>query len=295
MEVVLDGHGAERPPRERAVLRRYPDLPGVESLDATYVGHAFAPHAHDALAIGVIERGWGGFRHGSLAHVAPTGTIVVINPGDVHTGYATGAATLAYRMLYVAPDLLARAAEGVAPWPPTSPAFRHPVLHDPLLCGRLRALHVGLEQPASRIERESLLLTALGRLVERHGEGPRSALPSAPAHRGVERAREYILAHPDRDLSLARLADVAGLSPWHLVRVFHAAVGLPPHAYLDQVRVGQAKRLLADGWPIARAAHEVGFADQSHLTRRFKRIVGVTPGRYVAEDKNVQDRRSPRR
>lgn len=102
-------------------------------------------------------------------------------------------------------------------------------------------------------------------------------------------AREFLEANAEQDVSLVRLAAVAGLSPFHLVRVFREAVGLPPHAYLDQVRVERAKGLLSAGLPIARAAAEAGFADQSHLTRRFKRLVGVTPGQYRAGSKNVQD------
>ena len=70
-------------------------------------------------------------------------------------------------------------------------------------------------------------------------------------------------------------------------RVFHDEVGLPPHAYLTQVRVNRARRLLSQGWPITEVAFEVGFVDQSHLNKRFKRITGMTPGQYR---KNVQDR-----
>jgi AraC-like DNA-binding protein len=70
------------------------------------------------------------------------------------------------------------------------------------------------------------------------------------------------------------------LSPFHLLRVFRAAVGLPPHAYQIQLRVARAKELLRAGMPIAAVAVEVGFVDQSHLTRHFKRLVGVPPGRY---------------
>jgi AraC-like DNA-binding protein len=82
-------------------------------------------------------------------------------------------------------------------------------------------------------------------------------------------------------VTLRALARFAGLSAFHLCRVFREAVGMPPHAYQTQIRVRRAKSLLAAGVPIARAAAEAGFYDQSHLTRHFKRIVGLTPGRYV--------------
>jgi AraC-like DNA-binding protein len=81
--------------------------------------------------------------------------------------------------------------------------------------------------------------------------------------------------------SLEDLAHIAGLSPFHLTRVFHEATGLPPHTYLTQLRVSRAKQRLQAGDPIADVAAATGFSDQSHLTRRFKRIVGVTPGQFV--------------
>ena len=95
-------------------------------------------------------------------------------------------------------------------------------------------------------------------------------------------ARQYLDAHIGDNVSLMSLAVVVGLSPFHLCRVFKDAVGLTPHAYQDQLRVRRAKQLLTEQVPIAQAAVEVGFYDQAHLTRHFKRVVGITPGRYVA-------------
>jgi AraC-like DNA-binding protein len=75
---------------------------------------------------------------------------------------------------------------------------------------------------------------------------------------------------------------VAGLSRFELVRRFGAQIGLTPHAYQTNLRVARARALLAAGIPPAAVAAECGFADQPHLTRTFRRAVGVTPGRYAA-------------
>jgi AraC-like DNA-binding protein len=83
-----------------------------------------------------------------------------------------------------------------------------------------------------------------------------------------------------RSPSLAELSAVARLSPFHLLRLFRAGVGLPPHQYLMSLRVERSKELLGRGAPIAEVAARTGFADQSHLTRCFKRLAGVTPGRF---------------
>jgi len=100
--------------------------------------------------------------------------------------------------------------------------------------------------------------------------------------------REYLEDNLGRGVPLEELARLANLSPFHLSRVFRDEVGLPPHAYQTQARLGRARSLLLRGWSAARVAQETGFADQSHLSRRFKRLVGVTPGRYAQESKNVQ-------
>ncbi len=93
-------------------------------------------------------------------------------------------------------------------------------------------------------------------------------------------AREYIEAHFDEDPSLARLASLCSTSPFSLTRSFKAATGLPPHAYLDGVRLRHARQLLDQGEPIASVALAVGYTDQAHLTHRFKRLYGITPGQY---------------
>lgn len=79
------------------------------------------------------------------------------------------------------------------------------------------------------------------------------------------------------------------LAPYYIARVFRAEVGLPPHAYLESVRIRQAQRLVARGMPLAQVAGATGFADQSHFTHRFKRLIGVTPGQYARQRKIIQD------
>ncbi|MEW5961668.1 MAG: AraC family transcriptional regulator, partial [Chloroflexota bacterium] len=131
-----------------------------------------------------------------------------------------------------------------------------------------------------RLEQESRFLEALAQMIVRHADDRPRLRPVGREHESVKRARDYIETHYADDVSLDRLAGVAYLSPFHLIRVFSHEVGIPPHTYLTQVRVQRAKSLLTQGWPIARVAAETGFVDQSHLSRHFKRNIGVTPGQY---------------
>ena len=107
----------------------------------------------------------------------------------------------------------------------------------------------------------------------------------------MRRARDHLAEQWDQPVSLATLSSVAGLSRFELVRRFRAQTGLPPHAFQTNLRIARARALLAAGEPAAAVAATCGFADQAHLTRVFKRAVGITPARYAArvERKNVQD------
>jgi AraC-like DNA-binding protein len=99
----------------------------------------------------------------------------------------------------------------------------------------------------------------------------------------IRRARRYIETYFAQGVSLTELAGHVSLSPYYLLRVFRAEVGMPPYAYLESVRIRQAQQLIQAGQSLAEVAVEVGFSSQSHLTDRFKQIIGVTPGLYAEQ------------
>jgi AraC-like DNA-binding protein len=107
----------------------------------------------------------------------------------------------------------------------------------------------------------------------------------------VRRARRYVDGLPRAaQLCLTDLAEVAGLSRYHLSRIFRKAVGVSPYAYFEQIRVARAREMLHDGLPVAVAAFGVGYADQSHFTRHFKRRFAVTPGQYARAVRRARKR-----
>ena len=269
-------------PEEACRFWRADELDGLELLHATFVRHSFAPHTHDGYAIGVIERGVEHFRCSGRIHDAPAGSVVLVNPGAVHTGHSRFPGGFTYRMLY--PELRAVAAVAAELGVPAASGLEFPVavIDDPSAAERVRALHASFSRPATTLERQSRFLELLSLLVARHGETRLAVRRLAPEHRAVRRARDYIEAHAADNLTLGELADQAGLSVFHFARVFRQEVGLPPHAWHVEVRVRRARDLLRCGLPPTQVAAELGFVDQSHLTREFKRRVGVTPGRYAA-------------
>jgi len=268
-------------PMEKAKFWRDAQLKNLELLRATYVTHTFAPHFHEGFAIGVIQAGVETFSYRKKQYFSAPGALVLINPGEIHTGEAAVAEGWTYRMLYPDAAILQQAASEVAGPQRDVPFFPAPVVYDAPMAQLMLKLHLALEdEAASVLERESLLLWTLGQLIVRHADDRPASQRVQVERAAVQAARDYLDAHYAGDVSLDTLAAQVNLSPFYLLRVFKQEMGLSPHAYLTQMRIWRARKLLLAGFPIADVAAQTGFADQSHLTRRFKRIVGVTPGQY---------------
>lgn len=154
------------------------------------------------------------------------------------------------------------------------------VIADADLAQRVTELHRHLEASPDTFERESCCVATLGEFFRRHST---ISMGPVPRHNQglVSRSLELLHSCYGQRVSLAQLAGDAGLSRFHYLRVFRAETGLGPHAYLNQIRVVEAKRRLAAGRPLAEVAFACGFCDQSHLARQFKRFVGITPGQYL--------------
>ncbi|MDD2159849.1 MULTISPECIES: AraC family transcriptional regulator [Pseudomonas] len=249
-------------------------LPGVELFHADFSGQAFGRHSHDAFAIGAILQGVGGYQCRGQRHALPAGTLSLMNPEEPHTGHADSA-RLVYRMLYVEesrlPALLGRKH--------LPDGFR---TLNPSDDGQVAA---GLARLATEFERgdaltlESELLAVLERVFVRHG-GLRAACPAARDGGVTAVLREYLEAHYTQAVSLEQLAALVQRHPRHLIEAFRRAYGVPPHTYLLQRRVREAKRLLLGEQAPLEVALSLGFYDQAHFSGTFKRFTGVTPGQF---------------
>lgn len=266
---------------------RLPQFSNLELLRGRHLTQSFPRHTHECYAVGVIEQGALSYSYRGERIVATPGVINLCVPGEAHTGQPAGAEGWGYRMFYLDVSVLQRVASELAARPRRLPFFAPGAINDSSLALRLHQAHRTLEFAATPLlEQETALLVALAELVRRHADEPP---PSAhPGHepRAVSQIKQYVEAHYADEISLDSLSRLTGLSRYHLLRVFRGAVGIPPHTYLRQVRVRQAKAMLAEGRAIAEVAAATGFADQSHLTRWFKRLWGFTPGQY---SKSVQD------
>ena len=260
--------------------RRFDDL---ECLKARFSRHSYAPHAHDTFAVGVILAGAESFHYRGASPVAPQGSLVAVNPDELHDGRPT-AESFAYRMLYPSVALVQGIADELGERPAGFPAFARPVMDDPEVAARLGAAHALREahvlKGADRLAVDEAFTAALTLLVRRHSRsdarGRRLGREVAP----IRRARQFADESYMQDLTLNDLAAAAGLSRYYFLRAFRREVGVTPHAYLTGRRIAAAKTLLDGEAPLSEVALACGFYDQSHFTRSFKGCTGVTPGQY---------------
>ncbi|KJV09136.1 hypothetical protein VZ95_13405 [Elstera litoralis] len=257
----------------------------TEVLLARFRRHRFAPHTHDRYVFGVITGGVEGFHSGGTRHYATPGTLALVQPGDVHDGYAAVEEGWAYRMLYIDPALMLRAAAASGFRPSDGlPNFRDTLLQDPALAALCAGVFEQLAE-GEALERETTLLSVLAALIQRHSIGRagrdlrREPPPTLPA---IRRAAERLQDDPAASVSLDQLGAETGLSAFQLIRGFRAAYGIPPHAFQKLARLALAEQALRQGQAIAEVAADCGFSDQAHLTRAFKSFRGVTPGQFRA-------------
>jgi AraC-like DNA-binding protein len=264
-----------------------PPLAGVELLSARYIDHRFAPHVHDGYVIGMIMAGAQRYRYRGAEHLAGSGTLVLINPDELHTGHKGTEDGWLYRAFY--PDseqILSLLAELELPTH-NPPAFGATLYRDQDLVSGFCQLHRLLESPATALQQQTAWRELMLSLLQRHAAVPDAAKPGKE-HRAVSLAKELLHAQLAAPPSLETLAAAVNLSPFHFARVFRRATGMPPHTWLMQQRIARARGLLQSGCLPLEVAMQLGFADQSHLSRQFKQVYGVGPGAYRSAKRGLE-------
>ncbi|MCQ3971858.1 MAG: AraC family transcriptional regulator [Anaerolineae bacterium] len=255
----------------------------VGLLQAFYIQHTYPRHSHDYYVICLIERGRQSFTHQGAKHFTPPGGVILINPGAVHTGEAADAHGFEMRSLYPTAAHMQTAALELTGRHQALPFFTEVRVDQRETMESILVLHTALAQGASRLECESRFTWTLAQLIKQYAHIRFTEQRLGQEQRAIRRARDYIDECFAQGISLTQLAEHVSLSPYYLLRAFRAEVGMPPYTYLESVRIRHAQRLIEAGLPLAQVAAEVGFSSQSHLTRRFKQIIGVTPGQYAQQ------------
>ena len=249
-----------------------PQVPGVrEVLHGDFVGHAYPPHTHDDWTLFVVDAG--AIRYGLDRHErgAEPSMVSILPPFVVHDGRPATSRGYRTRVVYLEPQVLGEDRIGAA--------VDRPVLPDPDLRSDVAELHDLLACADEALAAETRLAFIAERIRRLLGEPPEEP----HAHRAdlAERLRAYLDARLFERVTMAAAALALDAGETHLARAFREVYGLAPHQYVVGRRLDAARDRILGGQPLADVATEVGFYDQAHLTRRFRRFLGTTPGRFA--------------
>ena len=258
---------------------RYLNNDGVELFEASFERHVYERHIHETYAIGVTLYGVQRFWCRGATRDSTPGHVMAIAPGDAHDGESGSAGGYGYRMLYVPLQTLRDIVQDALERPAPEIYADTPLVRDSTLSQQWDTTWKAMASPQSTLAGDELLHQSVMTLAARYSglhRLPRVAV-NAP---GLKKVRDYLHERVEGAVRVRDLAAIASMSRFQLTRQFQQAFGLPLHAYHLHVRLEEAKRRLRSGASIACVAADLGFADQSHFHRRFKRWFGVTPNEW---------------
>lgn len=243
----------------------------VELVAVAYHQRAFPMHVHEQHVVGVVEAGAEILKVEGASHVISAGGMITVDPGQPHSNRTLGEDCLRYRVFYLSSSLVASHLDQ------DPMRFRAPSRTASAETQRLLHLHRWFEHSTGdKLAQQSAIAEIVD--ITFQMDATMTHEPQLPKFASL--AREYIDQNFREGFGLDELARAIGASKFHATRCFTRAYGLSPIAYRTQRRIQEAKRLILAGMPLAEVATDLSFADQSHLTRQFQSLVGISPGQY---------------
>ena len=249
---------------------------GLEAYRFRGAVQPFPNHFHPYYVIGCVEAGQRTLSCKNQEYLLRKGDLVLFNPGDSHACAQSGG-IWDYRGFHITKACMLDLTEEIT-GRRELPFFSRNVVRDEEAACCLRRLHALVMRGAGSFDREEYLVLLFSGLLRQYGRPFAGCVPVCPG--GIERACRFMERHYAEKISLEQLCRCTGLSRSTLLRAFTKEKGVTPYGYLENVRIGKAKKLLEQGVPPAEAALRTGFSDQSHFTNYFSRFIGLPPGAY---------------
>ncbi len=244
------------------------------------VRNSFPRHVHDTFCIGIVDRGARLIEHNGKTHKIDQNKAFVINPGIPHKCKPLTERGHDYRVISIKPRVMREFAAPPGERIGNIPRLSQFRITNPSILNGINHFFQCLRADVSTMEKETSLCALLSELVLKHSSSPPTLINPGRQLRAVRYACEYMRSHYARKVSLSRLSGDAGLCLFHFQKVFLKEKGVSPSEYLLKIRMDNAREMLLQGGRLSDISVAVGFSDQSHFTKSFKRAVGITPGRY---------------
>lgn len=258
-------------------------LEGMDVLRSNCCSHRYSAHAHESFVVAAFSGGAQKYRIGKTQGVALPGTVMIIPCGEIHTGEsALKNGSWSYSAFYPGPEIFERMSEHIFGHTRGSLDFGSSFLieDEELALNIVQAATITLES-IDLLEKQEVVQGVFDILIKRYslrdGSRPSLSIPNAP----IQKSIEYIADNIYNQLSIHEISKISGLSDYHFMRLFKSKINMTVHQFVTYRRLQKARALLIDGMPVASVGPSVGFYDQSHFTRHFRRAYGVTPYRYA--------------
>ncbi|MBH3431195.1 AraC family transcriptional regulator [Pseudomonas alkylphenolica] len=256
-----------------SVIHQAPGHPGVRLIDARYQKFSFPRHFHLEYHIGLIVAGQQRYAAGGQHQLAGAGDILLMAPEHVHDGASASEQGYGIRILTLDPAWLAEVSRDLSDGRQGLPTLNAAQLRHP----ELQQLLNGLHQQHDPLAFESHLWETMALLL-----GLGSTLSVNEHSNGFDpqrwrQLRDWLESRLDQPPSLEEMAAFVDLSPWQILRRFRNHCGLPPQQWLTQLRLERALPRVLAGQPLSAIALDLGFYDQAHFSRLFRRTYGAPP------------------
>ncbi len=264
------------------------NLPYIEVRSARNSRACYEKHTHPTLSIGIVEDGISKYHHKRLNETIGSGSVVIINPEEVHSCNPKSSEKWTYKMFHIDPYWLGKLQGEVTNNVRNYMPFNIAHSDDKRLYDAIRSLYRLLLTKNEVLEKETSIVQFFSLLLNSQKE-TQSKVKVLKSSKRLQVAKDYISDNLTSKLNINQISEAANLSNYYLIRAFKQKYGLTPHAFQIDQRINLSKMMLKSGTSLIETAFTTGFSDYSHFYRCFKKRVAATPRQY---QKQVYDRKS---
>jgi AraC-like DNA-binding protein/mannose-6-phosphate isomerase-like protein (cupin superfamily) len=260
-------------------LWRNDQLFNIDFSEYTLSHHSFPRHFHDHFVIELVLSGTDHFYCNGNNYMAETNQLVLINPGEVHTGSTLTDIPLRYFSFYPDAAVFREMAEVLAITIPHDFIFQLTLQHQSVISEKLKQLYHSFVSGAELLQLQQVFYDCMYALLMQDKKDTAGTIKKDPR---IGLVIDFIHTNFTASISLKEMAALISLNPFHFLRLFKKNTGVSPHEYLLIVRTGYAQRLLRKGYKVEEAALEAGFYDTSHFNRSLRKIAGTSPRSFLS-------------